>query len=43
MNPEYRKKIEFYLKNENDERFRNDLQKVIDSGNEEELNDRVLP
>ena len=40
MNPEYRKKIEFYLKNENDERFRNDLQKVIDSGNEEELNDR---
>ena len=40
MNPEYRKKIEFYLKNEKDRRFRDDLQKVLASGNEEELNDR---
>lgn len=40
MNSEIGEKIEFYLKNEKDERFRNDLQKVIASGNEEELNDR---
>ena len=40
MNSEIGEKIEFYLKNEKDGRFRDDLQKVLASGNEEELNDR---
>lgn len=40
MNPELLKKTEYYLSNEEDAFFRDDLQKVIDANDEEELNDR---
>lgn len=40
MNAQLLKKAELYLKNEEDPFFRADLQKVLDSQNEEELNDR---
>lgn len=40
MNPELMKKAEYYLSNEEDAFFRDDLQKVIDANDEDELNDR---
>lgn len=40
MNPELLKKAEDYLANEEDDFFRNDLRKVIDAEDENELNDR---